>query len=67
MDFNVNIHQPHRSNYDDERKEEEKQKKEKKRIADEVIDDDEPGDYIKEDTYGTSRIHAWVFVQKQGR
>lgn len=59
--FQVKIQPPHRSVYDDERKEEEETKlREKKRIA-ETIDDDEP-DYEKEDEFGKTRLHAWVFV-----
>jgi hypothetical protein len=65
-DFKVKIADPHRSVYDDGRKEEEESKiAEDKRVA-VTIDDDEP-DYEKEDEYGRSRLHAWVFVQKQSR
>lgn len=65
-DFKVKIQPPHRSEYDEKRKEEEAHKiREKKRLA-ETIDDDEP-DYEKEDEYGRTRLHAWVFVQKQDR
>lgn len=31
-----------------------------------TIDDDEP-DYEKEDEYGRTRLHAWIFVQKLDR
>ena len=37
-----------------------------KRIMATVIDDDEP-DYEKEDTYGKSRKHCWVYIQKPKR
>jgi hypothetical protein len=62
LNFDVKIAAPHRSVYDDERKAEEETKtREKKRKA-VTIDDDEP-DYEKEDAFGKTRLHAWVFVQ----
>lgn len=62
-EFKVNIKAPHRSVFDDERKEEERSKKEEELRLAASVDDDEP-DYEKEDEYGRTRLHAWVFIQK---
>jgi hypothetical protein len=63
QEFKVNIKAPHRSVFDDDREEEKlAAEREARRLA-ETIDDDEP-DYVKDDEYGRTRLHAWVFVQK---
>ena len=65
-EFLVKIKEPHSSAFDNEQEEEEKQKERDKERKAKNIDDDEP-DYVKDDPYGRSRLHAWVFVQKKER
>lgn len=65
-EFLVKIKEPHSSAFDQELEQAEEQKKRDAERRAKTIEDDEP-DYVKDDPYGRSRLHAWVFVQKKER
>lgn len=65
-DFKVNKITNPVSVYDTEVAAKKAKDEEIKRIKETVIDDDEP-DYEKDDAYGKSRKHCWVYIQKPKR
>ena len=65
-DFKVKQIENPTSHFDTEQASKKAKDDEIKHIKATVIDDDEP-DYEKEDTYGKSRKHCWVYIQKPKR